>query len=76
MKMSISDTQHNSDLRYAECGYDESRVLFIVMLSVIMLNVVMLSVVVPNSFSGFKTFSNCVFLTYFFIRSDFVLVQC
>jgi hypothetical protein len=44
MTHSISDTQHNNHLHYAECGYAESRVLFIVMLSVVMLNVVMLNV--------------------------------
>jgi hypothetical protein len=38
--LSISDTQHNNALRYAECNNAECHVLFIVMLSVVMLNVV------------------------------------
>jgi hypothetical protein len=40
MTLSITDTQHNNALHYAECHYADCRVLFIVMLSVVMLNVV------------------------------------
>jgi hypothetical protein len=45
--LSITDTQHNKALNYAECHHDKYRVLFIVMLNVVMLNVVMLCVVAP-----------------------------
>jgi hypothetical protein len=40
MTRSITDTQHNNALHYAEC-----HALFFVMLNVILLNVVMLSVI-------------------------------
>ncbi len=45
--LSITDTQHNKPLNYAECHHDKYRILFIVMLNVVMLNVVMLCVVAP-----------------------------
>jgi hypothetical protein len=53
MSLSITDTQHNNALHFAECHCAQRRVLFIVVLSavlmsVIMLNVVMLSVVDPT----------------------------
>jgi len=47
MTLSITDTQHNNALYYAECPYAKCRVLFTVLVSVIRLNVVMLSVVGP-----------------------------
>jgi hypothetical protein len=40
MTLSISDTQHNNALPWAECRYAECRILFTIMLSVIMLSVV------------------------------------
>ncbi len=43
MTLSITDTEPNNALHYAEC-----EVLFIVMLSGVMLSVVMLSVVTPR----------------------------
>jgi hypothetical protein len=39
MTLSISDTQHNNTLAYAECHCAECRVLLTIMLSVIMLSV-------------------------------------
>jgi hypothetical protein len=47
MTLSISDTEHNNALSYAECHYAECRVLFTIMLSVIILKVIMLNVVAP-----------------------------
>ncbi len=33
--LSITDTQHNNAIRYAECNHAECHVLFVVMLSVV-----------------------------------------
>ncbi len=48
MTLSITDTQYNNAVRYAECHHAECRVLFTVTMSVNMLNVVVLSVVMLN----------------------------
>jgi len=48
MTLSITDTQHNNALHYAECYYAECHSLFVVMLSVIMMNVVILNVIMLN----------------------------
>jgi hypothetical protein len=48
MTLSITVTQHNNALHYAECHYAEFRILCTVMVSVSRLNVIMLSVVAPN----------------------------
>ncbi len=47
MVLSITDSQHNNALHYAEYLYSEYRFLLIVMLSVFMLNDVTLILVVP-----------------------------
>jgi hypothetical protein len=45
MTLSISDSQQNDSLHYAESGCTECGILFTVMLSVVMLDVIMLSAV-------------------------------
>jgi hypothetical protein len=70
---SITDTQHNNALQYAECRYAECRVTFAIMLSVIMvmktvmigvatLNVIILSVVAPSPLLA-NVRLGCKFLT-------------
>ncbi len=46
MTQSISDTQHNNALPYAESG-----ILFTIMLNAIVLNVVMLRALAPKGFN-------------------------
>ncbi len=45
--LSMTDTQHNNDLHFAECPYAECLILLIVLLSVVILNVIMLSAAGP-----------------------------
>jgi hypothetical protein len=62
MTLSITETQHDNALHYAECRYAEGCVLSIIMpsvtmlndirLSFVMLNVVMLGVVAPRPMLG------------------------
>ncbi len=60
MTLSITDTQYNNAVRYAEWHHAECRVLFTVMMSIIMLNVVVLNVIMLNAVAllKFVTFNN------------------